>query len=59
MGNGGAVTPGTSIPFLEDEEPFRDEENRPFAFGADATLRRNRVAVAPIVFGDNTTLGFE
>lgn len=28
-------------------------ENRPLAFGAEATRRMNRVAFAPIAFGDN------
>lgn len=40
-GNGGTSSEGDNSPFLVDERGLR----RPFAFGADATRRKNRAAV--------------
>ena len=50
----GMTSAGASRPFLVvvpvvDREP---NEKRPFAFGAEATRRMNRVALAPKTFGD-------
>ena len=46
-------SPGASRPFFVVADDERDpNENKFFAFGADATLRMNRVAFCPIAFGD-------
>jgi len=48
-GTGGTESVGARNPFLTDD--FDPRENRPFALGADATLRRKRDADAPTDFG--------
>ena len=54
-GIGGTISPGESSPFLVvawllDRLP---SANRPFAFGADATRRMKRDALAPIALGES------
>lgn len=56
-GIGGTVSPGESSPFfvvvgwlLDDRPP---SANRPFAFGADATRRMKRDALAPNALGES------
>jgi hypothetical protein len=56
-GTGGIRSAGASIPFFVVEAERDPDEKSPFAFGADATLRMKRVAVAPIPLGDNGVLG--
>lgn len=53
-GIGDMVSPGDSKPFFV-VAPFERElsENRPLAFGADATRRINRDAPAPMAFGES------
>lgn len=54
-GIGGTMSPGESSPFfviaLWFERP--PSAKRPFAFGADATRRIKRDALAPIAFGES------
>lgn len=54
IGRGGAVSAGARRPFLVVADAEREVRlNRPLAFGADATRRMKREAVAPTDFGVN------
>jgi hypothetical protein len=56
-GTGGTMSAGANRPFLVVAECERElSENSPFAFGADATRRINRVAEAPTDLGESGPL---
>ena len=51
-GRGGTGSVGARYPFFVFDAEREPDVKKPFAFGADATLRKNLVADAPIALGD-------
>lgn len=57
LGRGGTASAGASIPFLVVDPERELKENKPLAFGAEATRRMKRDAEALIAFGDSGPCG--
>jgi hypothetical protein len=57
-GIGGTASDGANSPFLVVDADLEPRENKPLAFGAEATRRMKRVAEAPIALGDSEPFGF-
>jgi hypothetical protein len=58
-GTGGTASDGASRPFFVVDADRELKENKPLAFGAEATRRMKRDAEAPIDLGDIGPFGFD